>query len=317
MGTADAPAGRSVSKRLVAGATAGVMAAGLGGWWLVRADVNTIDAPATAYAPAVRLTTTAPGGPNHSLRFYGTGAGGIDRVVVPLGADTRVNVGAGDFTIEFWIKGALASNPASGCSTANDAWINGHVVVDRDIYGFGDHGDYGISLLGGKVAFGVSKGGAGATVCASTSVLDGAWHHVAVTRRASDGRMQVWVDGALDGSNASSPATGDVSYRVGRSAAYPADPTVVFGAEKHDAGSEYPSFNGWLDEVRFSTNIRYTATFAPPTARFSVDASTAALYHFDEGIGTPVADAVGSSPAACVVGGPLSGPAWSTDVPFA
>lgn len=316
MGTADAPASRSVSTRLVAAATVGVVAAGLGGWWLVRADVATIDAPATAYAPAVRLTTTVPGAPNRSLRFYGTGSGGVDRVVVPLGAGTPVNVGTGDFTIEFWIKGALAANPATGCNTANDAWINGHVVIDRDVYGGGDYGDYGISLLGGKVAFGVSNGGSGATVCSSAAVLDNAWHHVAVTRRASDGRMQVWVDGALAGANASSPAGGNVSYRVGRSTSYPADPTLVFGAEKHDAGSAYPSFNGWLDEVRVSTTLRYTAAFAPPTARFAVDVSTAALYHFDEGTGTSVADAVGSSPGTRVVGGPSSGPTWSTDVPF-
>lgn len=301
----------------MAAATVGVVAAGLGGWWLVRADTTTIDEPATAYSLAVRLTTTVPSGQNRSLRFYGTGSGGIDRVVVPLAAGTPVNVGAGDFTVEFWIKGALADNPASGCSTANDAWINGHVVVDRDVYGGGDYGDYGISLLGGKVAFGVSNGGSGATVCGTTNVLDGAWHHVAVTRRASDGRMQVWVDGALAGANASSPAGGNVSYRVGRSTSYPADPTLVFGAEKHDAGSAYPSFNGWLDEVRVSTTIRYSAAFTRPSARFAVDAGTAALYHFDAGSGTAAADAVGSSPGTLMVGGPSSGPAWSVDVPFA
>ena len=227
------------------------------------------------------------------------------------------NVGGGDFTVEFWINGALASNPATGCNTGNDAWINGHVVIDRDVYGGGDYGDYGISLLGGKVAFGVSNGGAGATVCGTTTVLNNAWHHVAVTRRASDGRMQVWVDGVLDGSNASSPASGNVSYRVGRSTSYPADPTLVFGAEKHDAGSAYPSFNGWLDEVRVSTTIRYSAAFTRPTARFAVDASTAALYHFDAGSGTAVADAVGTSSGTRQVGGPSSGPTWSTDAPFA
>ena len=89
------------------------------------------------------------------------------------------------------------------CSTANDAWINGHVVIDRDVYGGGDRGDFGISLLDGRVVFGASKGSAGATICGATNVLDGAWHHVAVTRRASDGRMQLWVDGALDGGNGS------------------------------------------------------------------------------------------------------------------
>ena len=296
---------------------------------VARADpgaVRTITGPATALAPAQRLTTpttttptattapTASGG--HSLRFFGTGSGGIDRVVVPLTAATAVNVGATDFTIELWLKGVIADNPAAGCSTANDAWINGHVVVDRDVYGAGDHGDYGISLLAGRVAFGASNGGSGATVCGATSVLDGRWHHIAVTRRASDGRMQLWVDGAFDGGNAGSPASGNLSYRVGRPTVHPADPTLVFGAEKHDAGSAYPSFSGWLDDVRISTGVRYSAAFARPGTALAVDASTAALYRFDEGAGTSVVDGAGTSPGVRQVGGPNGGPQWSNDVPF-
>ena len=39
-----------------------------------------------------------------SLRFYGTGRDGVDRVMIPLDAPPRpVDVG-GDFTIEFWLK---------------------------------------------------------------------------------------------------------------------------------------------------------------------------------------------------------------------
>jgi len=289
----------------------------------VRADVDSIDGPASADSVAVRITTTSsstttlPGVPNRSLRFFGTGSGDVDRVKIALNSSTAVNVGAGDFTIEFWIKGSTVNNPATGCSTANDHWINGHVAIDRDVYGGGDYGDYGISLLGGRVAFGVSNGGSGGTVCGVANVLDGAWHHVAVTRQASNGRLTIWVDGALDAQLASSAATGDVSYRVGRSTPHPADPFLVFGAEKHDAGSEYPSFNGWLDEVRVSTGLRYTAAFTRPTARFTVDASTAALYHFDEGTGLTMGDAAGTSPGQRRVHTGTGGPQWSTDVPFA
>jgi hypothetical protein len=279
---------------------------------LVPGDIATIVDPVSLGAPAQRLGQVSFG---KSLRFYGTGSGGIDRVVVPLHGGTAVNVGATDFTVEFWLKGALAANTATGCSAANDAWINGNIVIDRDVYGGGDHGDYGIALLGGKVVFGSSAGGAGATVCGNAMVLDGAWHHVAATRRASDGRLQVWVDGVLDAQVASSPAAGNVSYRVGRSTAYPADPTLVFGAEKHDAGAAYPSFTGWLDEVRVSTRLRYSAAFTRPVRPFVVDADTAALYHFDAGAGTVVADTVGTSPGTRQVGGPANGPQWSSDVP--
>ena len=37
------------------------------------------------------------------------------------------------------------------------------------------------------------------------------------------------------------------------------DPFLVLGAEKHDAGSQYPSYSGWLDEVRLSSVLRSRA----------------------------------------------------------
>jgi hypothetical protein len=56
------------------------------------------------------------------------------------------------------------------------------------------------------------------------------------------------------------------------------DPFIVLGAEEHDAGAQFPSFSGWLDERRFSTALRYGgAGFTPPSAPFAADASTAAL----------------------------------------
>ena len=108
-----------------------------------------------------------------------------------------------------------------------------------------------------------------------------------MTRQASSGRLQLYVDGQLDAQAASSGATGEISYRVGRSTQYPnSDPFLVLAAEKHDAGSGFPSFNGSLDELRLSTTIRYNGNFTRPAGPFTADADTAALYHFDEGSGT-------------------------------
>jgi hypothetical protein len=116
--------------------------------------------------------------------------------------------------------------------------------------------------------------------------------------------------------------TGDVRYQDGRSTSYPnSDPFLVIGAEKHDAGALYPSYAGWVDEVRLSTALRYTASFSPPAAPFAADAQTAALYHFDEGAGTTIGDSSGAAggPSTGVrsVGGTPAGPEWSTDTPFA
>ena len=206
-------------------------------------------------------------------------------------------------------------NPAGGdgCDT-NDGWITGNIVFDRDVYDAGDHGDFGVSLKAGRVAFGAGVGSSGNTVCGVTDVADGAWHHVAVTRRASDGLLRVYVDGVLDAEGPGSP--GNASYRDGRTTAYPgSDPFLVIGAEKHDAGSAYPSYSGWIDEVRLSTVLRYTGSgFTRPSGPFAPDASTAALYHLDEGAGDLVGDASGgNSHGTRMYGGSPAGPEWSSE----
>lgn len=254
-----------------------------------------------------------------SLRFHGNGSGDVDRVKVRIDAPAvPADVGAGAFTIEFFLRTFPGWNAAAACVPGNDGWIYGNVVVDRDVYGGGDYGDFGLSLFLNGLAFGVARGSTGAGVCGTTNPADGRWHHVAATRETS-GRIRLFVDGRLEG-EASGP-TGDLSYRDGRPTTWPNDPFLVFGAEKHDAGPEYPSFDGWLDEVRLSTGVRYTATFVPPAAPFGTDAATAALWHFDEGTGTTVHDASGASggPSQGVleIGGSPAGPEWSTESPFA
>jgi len=255
---------------------------------------------------------------NTSLRFYGAGRDGIDRVVIPLDAPPRpVDVG-GDVTIEFWLKALPGENGAPPCTPGEDTWINGNIVIDRDIYFAGDYGDYGISLGDGRIAFGVHNGAAGATLCGITNVTGGNWHHVAVTRSSASGRLAIFVDGRLDAAG-DGPA-GDISYRDNRQTPYANDPYLVIGAEKHDAGPEYPSFSGWIDEVRISRVVRYTADFARPAAPFAADADTAALYHFDEGAGDAVRDSSGAaggpSDGWLRVGGIPAGPAWSDDTPW-
>jgi len=49
------------------------------------------------------------------------------------------------------MRAQAAQNPlgTSATSGPNDDWTLGHVIVDRDISGSGDYGDYGISLAGG------------------------------------------------------------------------------------------------------------------------------------------------------------------------
>lgn len=247
---------------------------------------------------------------NFALRFHANVLNDLGRVKIAL-EHRSVNVGAGNFTIEFWVRGRLQDNnePGVPCGAMTDAWIEGNILLDRDR--FTRPRDYGLGFLSGRVAFGVRNAGDQSyTLCGTRNILDDQWHHVAVTRNASSGALAIFLDGVLDAS-ASGPS-GDVSYPSGFSCpgGCGADPFLVIGAEKHDVGPQYPGFNGFLDELRLSTSIRYAGTFAPPSARFATDAETAALYHFDEGSGGVTVDAAGSSPGEVRVGGSPAGPSW-------
>jgi hypothetical protein len=77
---------------------------------------------------------------------------------------------------------------------------------------------------------------------------------------------------------------------------------------------------GFLDELRFSARLRYDAPFDRPRAPHVADAGTAALYHFDEGVGDRVLDASrhpdGPSDGVLHYGGDPPGPEWYAESPF-
>ncbi|MBK9256661.1 MAG: LamG domain-containing protein [Saprospiraceae bacterium] len=260
----------------------------------------------------------------YSLRFLASGGSApaqqnIDRVKIPIDNPHRpVDVGF-DFTVEFWMKANPNDNNAGTCSPSS--WYYGNVIIDRDVFNEGDYGDYGIVICNRRIVAGVERlNNTSQGVVGQTIVDDGQWHHIAVTRNAQSGAIRLYVDGNLDASIGSSNATGDISYRNGRSTDYPSsDPYLVFGAEKHDyMGSLY--YKGWLDEVRISNIIRYTSNFTRPSSPFATDANTVGLYHFNEGAGNVLTDVSGAtggpSDGQIVFGGNPQGPVWSADSPF-
>ncbi|MFQ5594260.1 MAG: LamG-like jellyroll fold domain-containing protein, partial [Anaerolineae bacterium] len=267
----------------------------------------------------------------YSLRFHGNGVDDLDRVKIQIDDPANndpgppADIGAEDFTLEFWMKAYATENTAGAVTCGwNINWIYGNIVFDRDR--FSQDRKFGLSIAGGVMIFGVTGDGTGdRIICGSTNVLDGKWHHVAVQRRRSDGWMWLFVDGNLE-AQADGP-NGDVSYPddgvPGNYCGGPctnSDPYLVIGAEKHDAGSAYPSFSGWVDEVRLSNSLRYASSFLPPSQPFAPDANTVALYHFDEGSGDTINDTSGASGGPSngerKYGGSPAGPEWSTDTPF-
>ncbi len=256
------------------------------------------------------------GGAGSALRFSGLGSDArdrdrikfmIDNVTTDADPNFPLDVGATDFTIEFWLTGDAVDNQANPVNCGgNNSWINGNMIIDRDR--FNRPSSFGLSVGGGRLAFGVTDSNDLAlTICGNTNILDGLWHHIAVQRSAVDGQMMIYVDGSLDAFG-QGPA-GDISYpddavpgnfcgTTGNEWCIDSDPYLVIGAEKHDIGPQYPAFSGTLDELRISDVLRYNGGFTRPTRAFTRDANTLGLFHFDEGAGEVVRDDITPSDGA-------------------
>ncbi len=281
-------------------------------------------------APAAVLAQ----GSRYALRFYGTGVGPPgqqDRALLPVddneaGPDMSApsDVGAGDFTIEFWLRGNLADNDTANnggdLETFDFNWIDGNIILDRDIW-CGSERKYGISIAGGLVRFGTASGDGPVfdpvhTIEGGVNVLDGAWHHVAVVRDAASGVKSVVVDGVLDFAGSPGISTADLSYPndgvpvtpgvCGPGQLTPYGWFLVVGAEKHDAGAEFPSFNGFVDELRIWDVARSVADIAADRHRIVAAGAPGlvAAYRFEEGAGTVLGDssAAGSPDGELVAG---------------
>jgi len=265
----------------------------------------------------------------HALRFYGTGTNQQDRVRIAIDdnaagpdASAPCDIGAGSFTLDFWIRGTLTDNGSAHTGGDNESfdfsWINGNIVIDRDIWG-GSDADWGVSLRGGFVSFGTGRGqpadDSEHTLEGDTNVLDGTWHHVAVTRDAITGIKRIFVDGQLDFSGSTGASQADISYPDGGVSGQvtPWGPYIVLAAEKHDAGPPFPSFRGYLDEVRIwnvaLSEAQILASFDQVIS--PVTSGLVAYYRFEEGTGTAIADSsAAASPAGLLIAGTAGNGEW-------
>ena len=210
----------------------------------------------------------------HSLVFNG-----VDSYAsIPF--SSGINLAGTDFTVDLWVK--LASYAASQnrislldlgaayAGTDSRAW---EVYIDSITHQFGFH----------------EGGGANpqSDVPGNLAVPLHAWTHLAATFGVADQAVSLWVGGRAAGS-------GKFSFPIlTGNAHYP----LVMG---RDSVESVYFMNGALSEVRLSSNVRYMAPFSPSPC-FSTDASTVALWHFDEAAGNMISDATGKSSAGSLI----------------
>lgn len=161
-------------------------------------------------------------------------------------SNAAVAFGANDFTFEFWLK--LEANttayPYIFSSSIYNANGGFYIVVNGPATGWG-----GIGLL----SFVGSTGSSGAALSSTSSVRDGSWHHVAITRSGAD--HYLFIDGNLE------------DQELAASANYTGNGAVVFSSIGTGTSiSNTSSDKGWMDELRVTKgHCRYTSSFTPPT----------------------------------------------------
>jgi len=196
-----------------------------------------------------------------------------------------------DFTIEYWVKTTQTGSTGS-------QWYNGRGIVDANISGItSPQRDFGTSLLGNKLAFGIGGYmGFGTytpvTIQSTTPINSGQWIHVAVTRREATGELKIYINGVLDAAGFT-PIHGSVTT-----------PNIRVGGLQ----GTNSFFNGSIDDVRVWQYVRTPAQITSGMSH-SYTAGTAALvdnFPINENSGFTTANlATGSSSV-------LNGPFWTT-----
>ncbi len=148
------------------------------------------------------------------------------------GIDDGVSIGRSiqdDFTIEFWLN---TTQQVAG--NEDSQWWLGRGLVDGEVSSVTN--DFGVTLLNGKVLFGVGNPD---TTIKSGFVADGNWHHVAATRVRSTGEMKLYMDGV------------QVSTATGGKLSLTAPPNLALGRLR--IGSN--PFKGLLDEISIYNRV--------------------------------------------------------------
>jgi hypothetical protein len=152
-------------------------------------------------------------------------------------------IGTGDYTIEAWM---YIDNINTGDRCIFDCRANGFFFY---------YNPAGNNL--------VLNGGT--SVSTSTGMGEDVWIHVAAVR--TSGTVRLFTDGVY---RAAATINNNLSGNAWRISSF------------FDDVSTLVQWKGYLDDIRFSNNVRYpsTTTFTPPTSQLVSDANTVLLFNF-------------------------------------
>jgi hypothetical protein len=192
-----------------------------------------------------------------ALSFSGTGAyNQTNQSAVQVSSNLVASLGTTS-TLAVWVK-----TTQTGSNTHSQA----PAITGVDQAGTTSDINWGTLNASGQIGIYVGDSGG---VYSTTPVNDGQWHHVAITRDAFTGQVQLYIDGVLNGSAALDVGTKAAQF-------------YLIGAltDRNNAGyvtgANY--FNGQLDEVRIYNRVltatEISALGQPPSAPMGLSAST-------------------------------------------
>lgn len=183
---------------------------------------------------------------------FGTGCSQFNGVssYLTVPASSLFAPGNGDFTIDAWIRPKLN----------NSSLIWSQTDTGKDYFIFGIDSS-------GNVFFGSNPDGTATYINGPAPITVYDWYHVAAVRY--NGNVTVYVNG-IGGSSVSNTTNLNNTTYI---------PTI---GKRTEASSLY--FNGYIDELRYSTIAQWTSNFTLPTTSYSDVSNTSLLLHFNQAL---------------------------------
>lgn len=196
---------------------------------------------------------------NQSIYFNGKHRGSI--VIIPFHQLQNSYTQTHALTYEAWIKPTIETDTPT-------AIIN--KAIGKCIDNWGLYKDNS-----SQISFGTGNDCGDPIIVVKNNILKiGVWQHLSGVWDAES--LRLFVNGKLVA----------IKKYEGNPAADEIDMSI--GASNHWNG-DYKSFNGFIDEVRYSNVARYKTDFVPPNY-LSPDSNTVFLFHFNEGNGNVLFD---------------------------
>ena len=207
----------------------------------------------------------SPFSPTASYNSSTDGASGYfdkDGDYLSIPDNTVLNMGTSDFTLEAWIY--LSSAPGSNATILNK---DGKNAVTWPQYAILVNSSYKVQASFSSV---VNSGSYPTVLITSTTTLtQGQWYHVAVTRTGTNATL--WVNGVSNGTSASIPSTLNNGAR----------PLLISYEDRGATPDPQYNFPGYISNLRIVKGTAvYTANFTPSTTPLTAITNTSLLCNF-------------------------------------